>query len=1620
MFVYKSTLLGSLQETPDFVVDDLYIAGDGLAQGYTDDVQTQKAFIHHPETGLRLYRTGDVAKYLPNGLIEFVGRNDFLVKVGGNRVELQEISTAASSLQGISGIFVDVYPDQLVGFVVPTDETENKVTGMEAFSLLTDEADRKLHKVEHQHDPSLPRSARPSHCDNGSEDVSQALASLLSVLLPVESNGSHKYRYLSAGATYSVNCLVSILNLAGHVSGIYAVDVLGSKLVLLQAHEPEKGGVDVATSIELCFWSDLAKIAPLYGNKSLEFAQLEAGYAIGAMNRELSRSSALHLETCELGIKVEPLLSSMEISLTSARLSLPRGDSTHRDEGKSSLLVSMFQRTNSDQFWLKEASEKRFRASTLSSDEKGVFDAQSIFFHTNAPLLHSASVLITIACKDGALHAAMAAQGLLEEAAAHGIGFTVIPFVSERFNVLFKRRDIALPQVILVGGLLPDADVDKTTVQAILPIHRLNEYLSTRLPTYMLPKKLFIIDQLPLTANGKVDRKSLLAHAEQQMDFSEEGAAVISTEMEKVVAQIWSTVLRLDRGTLTKTSSFAELGGHSLSAIKVQGLLKATLAIPDLPLKVIFANPTLSRLADALEGLGGRIDPSRPSDANARENLREQDNSSKEDIWEKERFDPFPLTSIQQAYFIGRDPLVELGGVATHAYQEFSIPPRLTPELLSEVISALVSHHDALRVIFEQDPVSGLLQQRVLPYEVTGPYQVVSIDVSEEDVEVGQEMVQQVRSELSHQMLDPGVWPLFDVRITKTSWENVLHISLDALIVDLYSSAILAAGTLTLLRAARQTSQVDVTPSLQLAPLKTTFGQLVLSQLEEQTRDSVGIARSRVYWEKRAFDFPNAPELPLSRRPAQVQASIFEREEVIISRSRFAELERLARIHHVMPTTVIAHAFAEALSKYSASPRFIVNLAVFQRPLDVVDADRVVGDFTSSLLLEYDGRPVNADAPGSKGGVRQALRRLNTQLVEDLSHASFSGIDMIRYLRSKGGARQMTFPVVMTSVLNDIGASSDMTELMTMLGEQKHSISQTPQVFLDFQAVRSSSGELVLLWDYLAELFPAGMIRNMHRYFAGVVSDLCNEQGWSADFEAARRFHHHVSDDLDARTALNATSNESLLGQDQLLHTGFLRSALLTPDAMALHYAAEELSLSYVDLARHVHRTCEKMEASWKANKDANKSVTVILPKGWRQVASVFAVLCSGMAYIPIEIDLPIQRITLIMEQASCAKAIISDHETEIKLKLQDHGVDVVVLNDLNLAPSGSKQTLGASDLVKSLSAKNVESSHKAYTIFTSGTTGVPKGVVISHSAAMNTIADVIDKWSLTSHDVTFGISKLNFDLSVFDIFGPLSIGGAFVLPPANCKDPETWASLVVKHKVSIWNSVAMIVQMLIEAPNELIQQAWKSLKLLFISGQGLADGYTDPVKTTGAFINHPFTGERLYKTRDLARYLGNGEIEFIGRSDTQVKIRGHRIELDEIQHYLESVPGVERAAALVESDSIVGALVMTFRGQDVPRAQPCLAQINEILALHLPRYMLVDHVIHLDALPLSANGKVDVKALSKEAQTLLASKLITAHSDRQLQLPSTMTEVALAKIWNEIWRWMETQPLAPHRAFLS
>lgn len=1730
MFIYKAGPFSEFNHAPDFVIGDLYIGGDGLAQGYMEGAQTQKAFTHHPESGLRLYRTGDVARYLPNGLIEFVGRNDLLVKVGGNRVELQEISTVGSSMYGIQGMFVDVHRNHLVGFVVPSDDERNKVSQLEGIPLLVDETDRKLHKMKNKDRRSLPTladarppvntttiagptshqtritldrkstyifspeavplttlqdfitgSLAPSVNADGCADFGRAVESLLSILAPVQKDGARKHRYPSAGATYSVNVLLSVSGCSGIGSGVYAVDTLNSQLVPLSTGNGEASVSNEETKVELHFWCDMEKIAPLYGSKTFEFARLEAGYMIGAMNRELAHaSSALRVAHCAPAFEWQPFLSAEEATVGSANLSLQK-----RDEFPT---ICVFKRDNADQFWHTNDGQARLLSSTYTEGEKGIFDEQSIFFHANAGLLHSASVIIALSSPQGHIHTASLAQSLLEEAAPHKLGFTTIPYISDRFESFFAKRGLDAPKVILVGGLLPDASLLSETAQSISPLKRMNQHLSKRLPSYMLLNKLLTLDQLPLTANGKVDRKKLMTHVEEHVaSVSEHVAADLSSDMELLIAEIWADVLSLDKQSLNTGSSFFDLGGHSLSAIKVQGFLKTALSFPDIPLKAIFSNPHLGDLATELERLGGKanLDGS-GSSALLRDCAAVADEVRTEEEWKDARFEPFPLTPIQQAYLIGRDPLVELGGVATHAYQEFAVPSWLTPDLLGSVISTLVDRHNALRIVFEQNEETGLFQQRVLPIEETGEYQVLSVDLLHEEPEVGEHITQSVRAELSHQVLDPAVWPLFDVRMTKTKEANVLHISLDALIVDFYSSAILAADALRLIEAGRQGSFPK------LAPPRTTFRELVLTELDNREKDGAGMARSLSYWQDRAATFPLAPELPLSKRPSQVQVSLFEREEAIVSRENVSSLETFARRHNILPTTVLAHAFAQALSMYTTDSRFVVNLTVFQRPLEIIDADQVVGDFTSSLLLEYDGEATEEEA-----SVRHGLERLNTQLINDLSHASFSGVDMIRHLRRRNGAsRQVAFPVVMTSVLNDIGASNDMSKLMDLLGRPRHSISQTPQVFLDFQAIKGSDGALTLRWDYLVELFPPGMIHNMHAFFAGAVNDMCSEQGWREDFKHPCRFHKHVPWDIGARTALNATLDESLRGQDQLLHTGFLRSTLMTPNAKAVYDAADDVTLSYIELARCVNSIGQEMQDSWTPGAAENEAVAVILPKGWRQIAAVYAVLCSGKAYIPIEADSPAQRIALILEQAGCNKAIVSNRQIVADLGFEEKGVQSIALDRLELASSHVESSSPA-DLVQRLNLATVNPSHKAYIIFTSGSTGVPKGVVISHGAAFNTIADVINKWSLSSRDVAIGISKLSFDLSVFDAFGPLSVGGSLVLPPADCKDPELWASLVAEHGVTVWNSVPMIVQMLLEAPTGAVAQAWKSLKLilmsgdwipislarkllsldegaetstaivslggateasiwsiyhtitpedvgedaksipygrplanqqmhiavidangrwivddaptfavgdLFISGQGLANGYTDPIKTAQAFIRHPSTGQRLYRTGDLARYLGNGEIEFFGRSDFQVKIRGHRIELDEIQYHLERLAGVAGASAFVVSDSIVAALVKDQGDVNVSEgADFSIEQINQELGLALPKYMLIDHVFTLDSLPLSPNGKVDRKALSAQAEISLSSRLGGRKTSAAGRTPSTPAELALSSIWSEI-----------------
>lgn len=381
-----------------------------------------------------------------------------------------------------------------------------------------------------------------------------------------------------------------------------------------------------------------------------------------------------------------------------------------------------------------------------------------------------------------------------------------------------------------------------------------------------------------------------------------------------------------------------------------------------------------------------------------------------------------------------------------------------------------------------------------------------------------------------------------------------------------------------------------------------------------------------------------------------------------------------------------------------------------------------------------------------------------------------------------------------------------------------------------------------------------------------------------------------------------------------------------------------------------------------------------------------------------------------------------------------------------------------------------------AYVIYTSGSTGVPKGVIIDHRGAVNTIADINQRFGVGAGDRVLALSSLSFDLSVYDIFGTLAAGGTIVLPESSAaKDPARWAELMVRENISIWNSVPALMQMMVEyaacRPDVfqnlrlvLLSGDWLPLTLpgqikslrsgvqvvslggateasiwsilypieevspdcpsvpygkpmknqrlyvfdealepspvsvpgqLYIGGIGLAKGYwRNPEKTAASFITHPRTGERLYRTGDLGRFLPDGNIEFLGREDFRLKIRGFRIEAGEIEAALNQHPAVKASivTAFGENHSQKRLVAYIVPQQN---AVPATCQLRQFLSEKLPNYMLPSAFVMLEALPLSANGKVNREALPQPDAAIQAAKIFVA--------PRTSIEEMLARIWSEI-----------------
>ncbi|UUQ64819.1 amino acid adenylation domain-containing protein [Pseudomonas fuscovaginae UPB0736] len=1156
------------------------------------------------------------------------------------------------------------------------------------------------------------------------------------------------------------------------------------------------------------------------------------------------------------------------------------------------------------------------------------------------------------------------------------------------------------PGVLEAAVLLrEDAPGDPRLVAYIVgpaPVEVLREALRRQLPEHMIPSGWVSLANLPLTRNGKLDRRAL--PAPERVSSSTYVAPREADEVQ--LTDIWAQVLRCERVGLQ--DNFFELGGHSLLATRLVYAINQRMAA-QLSLSSLFKTPTPGELIDAIRASRDEQIQSEPAfSVIAPDPLN--------------RYQPFPLTDIQQAYWFGRESTVSLGGVSAHGYEELRIRDFDVPRF-EHALNRMIERHDMLRAVFLSDGTQQVLEQ-------VPTYCMPCVDLRGMDKQAAQQALEGNRQRLSHQVLDASRWPLFEFSLTLLDDDiSHLHISLDALIVDAASSQILA----------RELMGFYLEPQRTLPAPGLNFRDYVLA--EHQLRSGVRYERALAYWRERVTSLAPAPDLPLVCQPQSIATPHFTRRDRQLSVEHWSRIKALAKQFGVTPSVVLLTAFSEVLALWSRQPRFTLSLPLFNRLPLHPDVDSIIGDFTSLVLLEVriDGRV----------GFTDKARTIQQQLWQEIDHAVVSGVRVLRELSQARGAQQTAIPIVFNSTLSEAATQQAEYNLADALQAQNvHSITQTPQVWID-HTLLELEGRLLFNWDSIDELFPAGLVEQMFAAYNSLLDRLLEPAAWAANTPGLL-----PQACLPPAPAYPTTS--------LLMHELFERQALATPEAVAL--IAPMRQMSYQQLRREARQLAAHLQTR---GVQPNQLVAVMMERGWEQLVATLAILYAGGAYLPIDPALPAQRVRHILERA------------ETRLLLGQPGlkadsdwstlVEVITANEV----TDSREV--------SLHAVELSPEHLAYVIYTSGSTGVPKGVVIDHRGAVNTLLDINRRFAVGPQDRILAISSLSFDLSVYDFFGSLAVGAAVVLlDPRLALDPLHWRELIERHRVSLWNSVPALLGLLLESveqeggvlpaclrlamlsgdwialnlpgraralqpaievislggateasiwsicyPIGQVDPAWRSIPYgkaldqqrfhvldealqprptwvpgqLYIGGIGLAKGYwRDEKQSATSFFAHPATGERLYRTGDLGRLLPDGNIEFLGREDNQVKVQGYRIELGEIEAILNRHPGVQSAVVRILGEQLGEKRLAAYLIKSDEQLQA--GDFALYLADKLPAYMVPSSFTFLEAWPLSANGKVDKSRLPQPLEDQQSGPSLVPEGPREQRLVAIVQQL--------------------------
>ena len=741
----------------------------------------------------------------------------------------------------------------------------------------------------------------------------------------------------------------------------------------------------------------------------------------------------------------------------------------------------------------------------------------------------------------------------------------------------------------------------------------------------------------------------------------------------------------------------------------------------------------------------------------------------------------FPLTDVQYAYWVGRNDDQPLGGVGCHAYLEFH-GQSIDPLRLKLAWNALQRHHSMLRAKFFPNG-----RQAIMPSPYSEEIEVFELGGLAPD-ELQEELLS-LRSARSHRKLKVEEGEVAGLALALLpDGTGRLFLDVDLLVADVLSLSLII----------RDLAEAYLGKRLGEPP-EYTFQDYIRGregEAENQEREE-----DKRFWEGKlqAMDWEGL-RMPLQTKPELISKTRFSRRQAIVGREDWQRIRQTAARYQSTPSMILLTAYALVLERWCSQGSFFINIPLFNRDLEDGRISAMVADFTNLLLVEFMKKPQET--------FLMTMERVKSTFLENVSHSGYSGVRVQRDHFGKMGGTGFVAPVVFACNI-DYPLETPLSR--RAFGGVGYMVSQTPQVWLDFQTY-AHDGELMLCWDAVDELFPEGLVDDMFGALQDLIQGLAQHDDWNQGFDV-------LPPRQKAQRAGELASLLPLCPPAKTLLSGFLSHVRQNSDSIALIDGRTQGSITYGELYRRALAVAGLLV---RKGVQPGDYMGILLPRGCGQIYAILGILMAGGIYVPIGISQPEERRQKLYRQIGL-KGIITHGET-IPSGHPDHEGILVVELEEGMGKGGLEEGMGKGGpgvgtdkggLEKPVMASPQDS---AYVIMTSGSTGSPKGVEISHEGAVNTIEDINGKFGISARDSVLMVSAIDFDLSVYDLFGMLSAGGrVIVLDEENYKDPDVWLRLMQHYSLSVWNSVPVLFDMLVTMAER--REAPLDLRLVMLSG---------------------------------------------------------------------------------------------------------------------------------------------------------------------------------------------------------